>query len=383
MLEIILTFIAIIFLIGYAFLIETYRSWFLKVPLFTSPNLPINNIKFSVIIPARNEEQIIKACLTSVLSQAYDASLFEVIVIDDHSTDNTAAIVMEMQKQYDNLKLIQLEKLLRGKQLNSYKKKAIEYAVTQASGAWIVTTDADCFVSSNWLQNFSAFININNPVFVAAPVKYQNTGSFVSIFQCLDFMSLQGITAASVHHGFHSMGNGANLAYSKKVFEEVGGFTGIDNIASGDDMLLMHKIYKKYPRQVSFLLSKDAVVETLPMHTWRDFFNQRIRWASKADKFDDKRIFWVLVFVYVFNVSFLALPVIAIWYPTVILYWLVMLIGKTIIELRFVYPVSKFFNQKELMFWFPVMQPVHILYTVAAGWLGKFGKYSWKGRTVK
>jgi cellulose synthase/poly-beta-1,6-N-acetylglucosamine synthase-like glycosyltransferase len=351
--------------------------------MFDTTHNTSNSIKFSIIIPARNEEEIIEKCLTTVLSQTYPASLFEVIVIDDHSTDSTAQIVMKLQQRYLNLRLIQFEKLLQGKQLNSYKKKAIEYAVTQATGEWIVTTDADCFVTRTWLQNFADFINSSESVFVAAPVKFQNVGSFVSIFQCLDFMSLQGITAASVHHGFHSMCNGANLAYNKKVFEEVGGFKGIDNIASGDDMLLMHKIFKRYPKQIGFLLSKDAVVETLPMLTWKAFFNQRIRWASKADQFDDKRIFWVLMLVYLFNVSFIVLPFIAIWHPSILLYWLIMLIAKTIIELRFVTPVSKFFNQQQLLVWFPLMQPVHIVYTVIAGWLGKFGKYTWKGRTVR
>jgi hypothetical protein len=146
---------------------------------------------------------------------------------------------------------------------------------------------------------------------------------------------------------------------------------------------LMHKIFKRYPKQIGFLLSREAIVETLPMLTWKAFFNQRIRWASKADKFDDKRIFWVLMLVYLFNVSFIVLPVVAIWYPSILLYWLTMLTAKTIIELRFVTPVSKFFNQQQLLVWFPVMQPVHIVYTVVAGWLGKFGKYTWKGRTVR
>ena len=109
------------------------------------------------------------------------------------------------------------------------------------------------------------------------------------------------------------MCNGANLAYTKKAFTEVGGFTGIDNIASGDDMLLMHKIYKLYPDKVMFLKSKDAIVQTAPVNSVKDFFNQRIRWASKADKYDDKRIFVVLLLVYVVNVLLLVLPVIAIF----------------------------------------------------------------------
>jgi cellulose synthase/poly-beta-1,6-N-acetylglucosamine synthase-like glycosyltransferase len=246
-----------------------------------------------------------------------------------------------------------------------------------------VTTDADCIVTEQWLFNLSNFIYQNNSVFVAAPVKFINTGSFVSIFQCLDFMSLQGITAASVNAGFHTMCNGANLAYNKEVFYEVGGFKGIDNIASGDDMLLMHKIYSRFKNKVHFLFSQASIVETMPMETWKDFFNQRIRWASKADQFEDKRILYVLIFVYLFNFSFFLLPITAIWIDNIAFYWLLMLGAKTLIDLRFIIPVARFFKEEKLLGWFPIMQPFHITYTVIAGFLGKFGKYSWKGRVVK
>jgi cellulose synthase/poly-beta-1,6-N-acetylglucosamine synthase-like glycosyltransferase len=383
MLSTIVIIIIVSFLLGHIALIESYRSWFLKVKPF-KPSAGLDpSIFFTVIIPARNEEDQIGKCLQSVLNQNYPQHLFEVIVADDYSTDNTAAIVSNIKNEHKNVQLLEIEKLLEKNQLNSYKKKAIELAIQQAKGEWIVTTDADCIVTKDWLYNFSNFIQHNNSVFVAAPVKFTNTGSFVSIFQCLDFMSLQGITAASVNAGFHTMCNGANLAYNKQVFYEVGGFKGIDNIASGDDMLLMHKIYSGYKDKVHYLFSQQSIVTTLPMETWKAFFNQRIRWASKADKFEDKRIMYVLIFVYFFNLFFLLLPFAAIWSNNIGLYWLIMLAAKTMIDFRFMIPVAKFFNEEKLLWWFPVMQPFHIAYTIIAGWLGKFGKYSWKGRTVK
>lgn len=378
-----LLIIAGILFTGYALLIQTYRRWFLNAKEFKIKDSQVPRIFFSIIIPARNEEEQITNCLQTVLTQQYPSHLFEVIIINDHSTDNTAGIVQSFQQQHSNLRLINLQELLDGKQLNSYKKKAIELAIMQAKGDWIITTDADCRVKPYWLHAFATFIKEQQALFVAAPVKFINTGSFLSIFQCLDFMTLQGITIASVSNGFHSMCNGANLAYNKQVFFEAGGFAGVDNIASGDDMLLMHKVYRKYPQQVKFLLSKQVITETLPMPDWSSFFNQRIRWASKADKYDDKRIFGVLLCVYFFNLSFVVLPTMAFWYPELWMYWLLMLAAKTLIELRFLIPVANFFGEQKLLWWFPVMQPVHILYTVVAGWLGKFGSYKWKGRKVK
>ncbi len=368
---------------GYAWLIDRYRIWFQQINPFQPTGTPAPAIRFSVIIPARNEAANIRKFLGSILQQQYPRNLFEVIVINDHSTDATAAEVNKLKQQFGNLKLLQMEDLIKGETLNSYKKRAIELAIGKATGDWIVATDADCLVTENWLSTFASFIAERQPVFVAAPVQFINDGSFLSIFQTLDFLSLQGITAASVSQGFHSMCNGANLAYNKAVFYEVGGFSGIDNIASGDDMLLMHKIYSNYPQGVQYLLSKEAIVNTTPMADWQRFFNQRIRWASKATTYDDKRIFWVLALVYATNVAMLVLFFAGFWRHSLFISWILLLMGKIMIEMRFMLPVATFYGNEKLLKWFGAMQPVHIFYTVVSGWLGKFGSYQWKGRKVK
>ncbi len=378
-----LLFFCMVLLAGYGYLIETYRRWFKSIVPFKAILKNAGNLSFTIIIPARNEEENIRRYLPSVLQQSYPQELFDVIVIDDYSTDATADVVAEFQSEYSNLKLLRLKDILPDVTLNSYKKKAIEKAIEQASGDWIVTTDADCLVNNNWLQCFSGFIMEHNPVFVAAPVAFFNDHSFLSVFQSLDFMSLQGITAASVNKGFHSMCNGANLAYKKLMFKEVNGFAGIDNIASGDDMLLMHKIYEKQPEGVKFLLSQDAIVRTVAMPDWKSFFNQRIRWASKADSYQDKRIFWVLALVYFLNLLLLVIFIAAFFKPVLFVYCLILLVVKTLIELRFMSIVAAFFGEQKLLKWFGLMQPFHITYTVIAGWLGKFGSYHWKGRKVK
>jgi cellulose synthase/poly-beta-1,6-N-acetylglucosamine synthase-like glycosyltransferase len=338
--------------------------------------------RFSIIIPARNEEKNIEKCINSILENNYPKNLYEVIVVDDFSDDATASIIKKMQLQFSNLKLIELKKIIAAK-LNSYKKKSIETAIANASHEWIVTTDADCEVSNHWLKLFDNFIQIKDPVFVAAPVKFLNNNSFLSIFQCLDFLSLQGITAASVSAGFHGMCNGANLAYKKDAFNAVNGFRDVDNIASGDDMLLMHKIQQHFPNKTGYLFNKEIIVSTQPMPDVKSFFSQRIRWASKATNYRDKKIFLVLLLVYIFNFCLFVLPFISIFNHKIFFYWLALLLIKTCCELIFLFPVAKFFNQQKLLWWFPIMQPFHIVYTVISGWLGKFGNYEWKGRIVK
>ncbi len=381
--------ISIAFLIAYSALIFFYRQSWLAIPeIDPAPNGILHRTKISVIIPARNEEQNISACLHSIYKQNYPAHLFEVIVVDDHSTDKTIEQVNSFASK--GTKLIELKHFSGNEKLNSYKKKAIEVAIQQSSGTLIVTTDADCIVPATWLQVIASAYEQQKPAFIAAPVAYHSENSFLKKFQSLDFMTLQGITGASVYKKFHSMCNGANLAYEKEAFHEVNGFKGIDNIASGDDMLLMHKIYQRYPGRVIFLKSKEAIVQTEAMQTIADFFQQRIRWASKSGKYEDKRMFAVLVLVYFFNVWIFLLGIIALidciihqQISTSLLFFIGLGIAKTITDLFFSYPVAKFFSKQNLLWWFPVAQPFHIAYTIIAGWLGKFGTYKWKERTLR
>ena len=354
--------IIVIFLFScYSILIIYYWQGWRSIPDFIpSQNIPL--VKISVIIPARNEEENIGQLLAALQQQTYPKELFEIIVIDDHSTDITSEVV----HKFAGVRLLSLKE----DDINSYKKKAIETGIAVASGEFIVTTDADCLPHPKWLELIVTFKEEKNAAFIAAPVVFKNDSSLLQIFQTLDFLVLQGITGASVYKKKLSMCNGANLAYERKIFYEVNGFTGVDHIASGDDMLLMHKIWKKYPQLVHYLKSKEAIVLTQPMKTWKEFFNQRIRWASKAKHYDDKRIFWVLLLVYLFNLSFLMLLVAGCWLPVLWLYFIALVVAKTIIELPFVYAIASFFGKKSLIKYFFFFQPLHIAYTILSGLLG-------------
>src|SRR6187399_647718 len=332
----------------YSILILFYRSGWLELKPFSQTDYDFS-IKISVIIPARNEEENIGNLLSSLEKQTYSPNLFEIIVVDDHSTDNTTAVV----NSYSFAKLIKLE----FDNINSYKKKAIETGIAAASGDLIITTDADCIVPENWLKTIAAFKQKTNAVFIAAPVVLENESNLLQTFQALDFLVLQGIAAASVQKRFHNMCNGANLAYERKAFFEVNGFSGIDHIASGDDMLLMQKIAQQFPGKISYLLSKDAIVATQAAKTWKEFFSQRIRWASKATNYNDIKIFSALFLVYFFNCTLLALFITGFWMPLLWLGLVSTVLVKIIIELLFIYPIAKFYNKQTLLPLFPFFQP--------------------------
>ena len=398
--------ICLLLIISYTAIIIYYAIAWLSLPnwqLATTQLIPKGladspiTTQLSIIIPARNEEENIAACIQSILNQSYSKNLYEIIVVNDHSTDATASIVKTFNEP--NIKCVDLINFI-GNETNSFKKKGIEVGVAQANGELIITTDADCVAPPNWLQTIAAFYEEKKPDLIVMPVSIFPSPSgvglgvrFIEIFQALDFMTLQGITGSAVHKKIHSMCNGANLAYTKKAFNTVNGFVGINNIASGDDMMLMHKIYSENKKGIVYLKSAAVIVQTKPVKTITEFINQRIRWASKADKYEDKRMLPVLIVVYFFNLLLLILPIIAFlsnlkflifnFQFSTLQFWFWVLLVKMVIEIIFLIPIAKFFNKLPLLFLFPLMQPFHIIYTVIAGWLGKFGRYSWKGRQVK
>ncbi len=371
-----------VLLLMYSILLWVYKYQWNKIPFFSTNK--INATTFiSVIIPARNEAANIENLLLSILAQTYSRNSFEVVIIDDFSTDETASIVKKYT--YDNIRLLSLSDYVSETTINSFKKKAIEIGVMESKGSLLVTTDADCVANENWLANIASYYETYKPAMIVMPVLISPSKSFIELFQSIDFMCMQGITGAAIYSKMHGMCNGANLAYTKQVFMEVGGFSGIDNIASGDDMLLLQKIATDPNNKILYLKSKEVIIQTAPVNTIKDFFRQRIRWASKAEKYQDKSLLPVLALVYFLNVMLLLsfLTIIIIGTP---FYWKVLsiaLMGKTVIELIYLFPVADFFNKRDTLWIFPLLQPFHICYTVIAGFLGKFGSYQWKSRSVK
>ncbi|WP_162944475.1 glycosyltransferase [Flavisolibacter nicotianae] len=366
-----LAVVSLLFLAGYTALIAFYyRHW--KKPPNDSPSAaPATFV--SVVVAARNEEATLPALIADLRSQSVSPQAFEVIIVNDFSTDGTASLALPA-----NFRMIEPD-CPPGQ---SSKKKAIAAGVAQARGEVILVTDADCRVGEKWIATMASFCQEKEASFIAAPVKYLHDNSLLQVLQVLDFLTLQGITAASVSANFHTMCNGANLAYTKKAFTAVGGFAGIDTVPTGDDMLLMHKIWKLDPSRVFYLKNRDAIVSTPAMATWKDFLMQRRRWASKTLVYDDHRITAVLAFVLLLNLLPLVLLVAGFFQPVYFWCLLFFLLGKTAVEWPFVASVAGFFGQQKLMRYFFVLQPLHVFYTVLVGIWSQVGSYEWKGRTA-
>lgn len=381
--------LAIVLVVGYGLLLGFY-AWGWRRSRLTQALPAASPLPLSVVIPARNEASRIQLCLESLLAQQYPSNLLEIIVVDDHSTDPTVTLV----EQVGGSRVRLLHSADAGPvppDFVAFKKRALAWGIQQASYPYIITLDADCTVAPDWASSLSdAWQYFNRAQMLVLPVRFTwQPGDFLSIFQALDFLSLQGITGAAHGHQLHGMCNGANLSFQRDAFYAVGGYTGIDHKASGDDMLLLQKIQEQFPGSIQYVGSPELTASTPPQASWTDFIQQRIRWASKSTLYQEWQIKAVLLWVYSTNLVLLAAGIGSIGVLLLeqgvcwALATLALVLLKTIGEIAFLWPVVRFFEDSKLLRWFPIAQVPHLAYTVLAGTLGWVGKYRWKGRPLK
>ncbi len=353
---------------------------------FEAKNKSKNNTTLSVLVPARNEEQNISKTLQAILAQNYPTHLFEVIVIDDHSTDNTAAIIEQFSQKYSNVQLIRLADYDLD-HTQSFKKKALEIAIQQANNQLIVTTDADCVMGKNWLSLIADFYNTEKPVFIAAPVIFYDEKNIFQRFQSLDFIGMMGVNGAGISRNFQFLCNGANLAYEREAFFEVNGFEGIDQLASGDDLMLIQKMAKHYPHhRIKFLKNAEAATFTTPKRTVRDFMSQRIRWATKTTSYPDLRVTLTWALIWLFCVSIPLNFVLSFFFGEVLLtITIIQLFLKAFMDYLFLRSVAISLNRKDLVRMSVYLPSIflELAYVIVIGTLGNLvKKYEWKGRKV-
>jgi cellulose synthase/poly-beta-1,6-N-acetylglucosamine synthase-like glycosyltransferase len=334
--------------------------------------------KVTILIAARNEENNIRFTIDDILAQDYPKELTEIIIVDDHSTDKTSEIISSYADR--GIKLLQLKE---DKPLNSYKKKAIAQAINLSTGELMVATDADCRMGKKWLSSVVGYYENNSLVMISSPVAFFEERNLFEYMQTLEFAFLIGTGAALIGNKKASTCNGANLAYRKDIFYEVGGFSGIDDLASGDDELLLQKIAKRYPGRVGFLKNRDAIVYTHSKHTLKQFLQQRRRWASKSTHYKDKRIVALAVGFWLFNLSLLVNAALGFYDIYYFKLFALQLLIKYVVEMAFLLQITAFFKRQSLCFLGILTTTVHIVYIIYIGLIGNAGKYEWKGRMVR
>lgn len=326
---------------------------------------------FTIVVPFRNEKENLPNLLHSISLLNYPIELVEIILVDDDSEE-----VFSVQDLVFSLKVIKNDR-----KSNSPKKDAIETAIQVAKNDWIITTDADCLIQKDWLTIFDQYIQENEVEMVASGVCYVPKSGFLSAFQNLDFLSLQGATIGSFGINQPFMCNGANFAYSKQFFKELNGFQGNNSIASGDDVFLLQKAVSIAPKKVGFLLAKESIVATKPVATWSDLFQQRVRWASKSTGYSS--VYGKMLALVVFGGNLVWIVTFLLWFfqlidPNI---FLLFIASKFLIDFILIYKTANFFESK--LQYVLASSLLYPFFSVSVAMYSLFGKYSWKGRNFR
>jgi cellulose synthase/poly-beta-1,6-N-acetylglucosamine synthase-like glycosyltransferase len=331
---------------------------------------------FSIVIPFRNEAENLPALLESIKNLNYPKTLFEIIFIDDFSEDTSEKLIYKWRMENGKFHVTLIESVRIS---GSPKKDAIARAVPIVVNDWIITTDADCILPENWLATLNDHIVNHDVRMIAGPVVYKVKNNFSHHFQQMDLLSLQGATMGSFGIGKAFMCNGANFAYDKKLFDELKGFEGNDNNASGDDVFLLQKAVAKYPEKVHYLKSKEAIVVTKPVDGWLNLFYQRVRWASKTVSYENdfgEMLAWVVFLGNLALVAGFALSVAKLFAWE---YLLALFILKFIVDTILLIQANGFLRHGK--FFFPVFSALlYPFFSVVVALYSIVGKYKWKGR---
>lgn len=358
----------------YILLIGLFIIGFVKIKTFVLKEIysELKSKKYlTVIIPFKNEDDNLKQLIKNLKNQSLNSKYFEVILINDNSSDNSYNIVSEEIKDIKNFKLLNLPNNITG------KKNAIIEGIRLSSTNIIVTSDADCIHQKKWLETIFNYYLKFKPKMIIAPVLMTGKSFFQKI-QSLEFLSLTASTAGATGINRPIMCSGANLIYEKSAFYEFNDALN-NNEISGDDVFLMHKIKKKYPKQIHYLKSNNAVVYTEAEKSIKSFFKQRLRWASKSKSYKDFDTIFSSIIVFFTNLIIVCLLIFSTFKDGLFFYVLLFWGAKTLIDAVILLISGVYFKQKKILFLIPILSltyPFYISFTAILSFFTK--RVSWK-----
>lgn len=360
-----------------------YAHWNQIPTALSSVPLPERLPSVTVVIPVRNEATTLPHLLHDLAHQIdvdKKPIAFEAIVVDDASTDNTFFEVTDFQRLASfPLSVLSLE--VPPGFVGSHKKLALQQAIAATQSEVIVTTDGDCRVGPRWLATIQQHFARHQPLLVSGPVTFTHERSLFERLQTIEFASLIGAGAACLQAGHPTMGNGANLAFTRAAFLAVGGYAGNLHVPSGDDEFLLQKIAERFPHRVAFIKQTEATVRTLAKPSVREFYQQRKRWASKWHLHRRTPVAALAIFIFTYHFSVLLAGFLALIGHYSVWVLGLQLLPKVVLEYFFLRSVLVVMKKRLPGRLFLLMQLIYSPYAVFFGMRANFGGYTWKNRT--
>lgn len=334
-------------------------------------------ISVSIIIAARNEALHLDSLLKSIQNLTYNKHLLEVIIVDDQSTDSTYTIIQGFAAKSD----INIQLLRQTDSSLTPKKAALKLGIEKSKGEILLFTDADCILPKEWvLEMVKPFAN-HEIELVIGSIKYTD-GTFLEHILSIEQAALLGSGYTSLQLGIPTMCNGANMAIRRSTFTSIDGFETKSTAASGDDELLLHKVYHKNRNGVFFLKSARAIVQTISACNLRHLYDQRKRWAGKWEKYLLTRTKAFALFIFIFHVAWLSFATIQIFHPEHLKYFTIFFFLKMSLEFVFIKSVMTFLGKRINLLGFVLLQVIYSSYVVFFGLIARNNHYVWKDRKL-
>lgn len=332
----------------------------------------------AVIIAARNEEDEIGACLECLCAQDYPRDLLTVHVIDDGSTDATADIVAEAAEQDDRIRLLTVREIPPG---IAPKKHAVSTGIAESDSEIIILTDADSRAGPSWI---GTMVNHFTPEvgMVLGFTGYRKTERINRLFlgmQTMDFFSLNFVSAGAVGSGQAFTSNANNLAIRREVYSEVGGYGSLGRYISGDDDLLLQRVAGETRWGIRFAIEQGSHVVTRPTAGVREFFRQRMRWASKSATYN-RPVLLFMISTFTFFTGLPLLLICSLLGPPSIILPLSIRSAKFLSDLMVMRKGYRLFDQEWHWGHFLLTELLHIPYIVTIAIGSRVITHEWRGR---
>jgi cellulose synthase/poly-beta-1,6-N-acetylglucosamine synthase-like glycosyltransferase len=330
----------------------------------------------SVIIPFRNESTGLNLLLSDLADQKYPKDKFEVIIVDDHSNYPPGSLISVFKNK------INIRELNLGD--NEQGKKAAMIKGLNASGSELVlTTDADCRVTPDWIPEMSNYFISRKVKLVFGSVLYRKSRKLNECLQGLEYLSLVATGAGFAGNGYPVLCSAANMGFERIRYMEFIEENKSSLAVSGDDVLFMLWLKKKYPGQTGFIKSLSSIVETEPVASLKEFINQRLRWTSKSRYYKDIVIILTALIVYFGSLTLSVLLVGAFFSGMLLKGFIVLFLVKCIIDIVLLYIVTGYYRNRYLLVIFLPLEIVYFIYISITGLIGNFLSFDWKGRRIK
>ncbi len=332
----------------------------------------------SIIVAARNEAHNLPHMLDCLRNQDYPRDRLHICIVNDRSEDETAAILDKAARQFPNIQAVHIRDTLPD---FAPKKRALDAGIRATDGELLLFTDADCRPGKRWVQSMVGYFGMGaNFVVGYSPYFFpRSIPGLLAGMLALDNFSLAAVAAAGAGWGRPLTCTGTNLAYRRDLYERVGGFSAIGRWISGDDDLFLHLAADSGYARFAYALDPDSFVPAAGPVTWRQFWNQRIRYASKSRRYRP-HMTAALAAVYLFNLLIVSGTLSLFWTPSqfgfaAVAGWLL----KAGLEYHFLKQTARLFREQRLLKYFLPTQLVHPLYILLFGFLGLFARFEWKG----